>query len=76
MSKLYGWELFSNNISALFKITHFKGANVIYFECVRNQLSSSSQLLSLFYVEYNWALVYPELAVGDAGIEPKKIRKN
>ncbi len=76
MSKLYGWGASLVILGALFKITHFKGANVMLFlgMCTESIIFFFSAFEPL-HVEYNWALVYPELAVGDAEIEPKKDKK-
>jgi len=65
MSKLYGWGASLVILGALFKITHITGADLMLM------LGMTTEALIFFFsafeplhVEYNWALVYPELAVG------------
>ena len=76
MTKLYGWGASLVILGALFKIQHYKGAGVMLM------LGMCTEAIIFFFsafeplhVEYNWALVYPELALGDeedAGKEGKK----
>ena len=65
MAKLYGWGTSVVIIGALFKILHLPGANIMLIlgmgiEAVIFFFSAFEPL----HVEYNWALVYPELATG------------
>lgn len=65
MAKLYGWGASVVIIGALFKILHLPGANIMLIlgmgiEAVIFFFSAFEPL----HVEYNWALVYPELATG------------
>ena len=65
MAKLYGWGASVVIIGALFKILHLPGADVMLIigmgiEAVIFFFSAFEPL----HVEYNWALVYPELATG------------
>jgi gliding motility-associated protein GldL len=66
MAKLYGIGAAVVILGALFKIIHLPGANEMLIlgmgtEAVIFTFSSFEPL----HVEYNWALVYPELAMGD-----------
>lgn len=66
MSKLYGIGASLVILGALFKILHLQGAGVMLMigmgtEAVIFFFSAFEPL----HVEYNWALVYPELAMGD-----------
>ena len=65
MVKLYGWGASVVIIGALFKILHLPGANIMLI------LGMGIEAIIFFFsafeplhVEYNWALVYPELATG------------
>jgi len=65
MAKLYGWGASVVIIGALFKILHLPGANLMLI------LGMGIEAIIFFFsafeplhVEYNWALVYPELATG------------
>ncbi|MBR3558734.1 MAG: gliding motility protein GldL [Bacteroidales bacterium] len=65
MAKLYGWGASVVIIGALFKILHLPGADIMLI------LGMSIEAIIFFFsafeplhVEYNWALVYPELATG------------
>lgn len=64
MAKLYGWGAAVVIFGALFKILHLPGANIMLI------LGMGTEVLIFFFsafeplhVEYNWALVYPELAI-------------
>lgn len=74
MSKLYGWGAAAVIIGALFKIIHWPGADVILI--IGMFTEATIFFFSAFeplHVEYNWALVYPELAVGlDEDVPTKK----
>lgn len=82
MAKLYGIGAAVVILGALFKILHLPGANLMLMagmgtEAVIFTFSAFEPL----HVEYNWALVYPELAMGedahDMALEsPKKNQKN
>lgn len=65
MAKLYGWGAAIVILGALFKILHWPGANIMlmigmFTESIIFFFSAFEPL----HVEYNWALVYPELATG------------
>ena len=65
MAKLYGWGASVVILGALFKILHLPGANIMLI--LGMGIESLIFFLSAFeplHVEYNWALVYPELATG------------
>jgi gliding motility-associated protein GldL len=74
MSKLYGLGAAVVILGALFKILHLPGANLMLIlgmgtESVIFAFSAFEPL----HVEYNWALVYPQLAIGHD--EDKKSKK-
>jgi len=72
MSKLYGWGASLVIMGALFKIMHFPGAGIML--TIGMGIESFIFFFSAFeplHVEYNWALVYPQLAMGTDG-KPKK----
>lgn len=63
MAKLYGWGAAVVIIGALFKINHYPGANIILI------IGLGTEAMIFFFsafeplhVEYDWSLVYPELA--------------
>lgn len=63
MSKLYGWGAAVVIIGALFKINHYPGANMILIIGLGTE--ACIFFFSAFepmHVEYDWSLVYPELA--------------
>lgn len=65
MAKLYGWGASIVIVGALFKILHWPLANIMlmvgmFTEAIIFFFSAFEPL----HVEYNWALVYPELATG------------
>ena len=65
MSKLYGWGAAVVILGALFKILHLPGANYMLMAGMGTE--SIIFFMSAFeplHVEYNWALVYPQLAIG------------
>lgn len=73
MAKLYGWGAAVVIFGALFKILHLPGANIMLI------LGMGTEVLIFFFsafeplhVEYNWALVYPELAIAEEPAEPTK----
>jgi len=73
MSKLYGIGAAVVIAGALFKILHLTGANVMLF--VGMMTESVIFFMSAFeplHVQYNWALVYPQLAMGDDHDAKKK----
>ena len=66
MAKLYGWGASVVILGALFKILHLPGANIMLM------LGMCTESIIFFFsafepthVEFNWALVYPELATGE-----------
>ena len=76
MTKLYGWGASLVILGALFKIQHYKGAGVMLM------LGMCTEAIIFFFsafeplhVEYNWALVYPELALGDEEETSKESKK-
>ncbi|MCQ2283866.1 MAG: gliding motility protein GldL [Bacteroidales bacterium] len=75
MAKLYGWGAAVVIVGALFKILHWPGANIMLM--VGMFTEAVIFFLSAFeppHVEFNWALVYPELAIGqdEETVEPTK----
>ena len=65
MAKLYGWGAAVVIFGALFKILHLPGANIMLIIGMGTEVAIF--FFSAFeplHVEYNWALVYPELATG------------
>lgn len=63
MAKLYGWGASVVILGALFKINHYPGANLMLIcgmgtEAIIFFFSAFEPL----HVEYDWSLVYPELA--------------
>lgn len=77
MAKLYGWGAAVVIVGALFKILHWPGANVMLM--VGMFTEAVIFFLSAFeppHVEFNWALVYPELAIAtEEQPEPTKREK-
>lgn len=79
MAKLYGWGASVVILGALFKILHLPGANIMLI--LGMGIESIIFFFSAFeplHVEYNWALVYPELATGsdiELEDETKKSRR-
>ncbi|MBO4503644.1 MAG: gliding motility protein GldL [Bacteroidales bacterium] len=77
MAKLYGWGAAVVIFGALFKILHLPGANIMLIIGMGTEVAIF--FFSAFeplHVEYNWALVYPELAIADETAEPtRKERK-
>ena len=76
MAKLYGWGASVVILGALFKILHLPGANIMLM------LGMCTESIIFFFsafepthVEFNWALVYPELATGE-DIEMGETRKD
>lgn len=76
MAKLYGWGASLVILGALFKIIHLPGANIMLI------LGMTTESLIFFFsafepahIEYNWALVYPELALSEEITEPTKKEK-
>ena len=66
MAKLYGWGASLVILGALFKITHIIGANVmLMLGMITESLIFFFSAFEPLHVEYNWSLVYPELALGD-----------
>ena len=76
MAKLYGWGAAVVILGALFKIMHWPLAGIIlsagmFTECLIFFFSAFEPL----HVEYNWALVYPQLAMGEDEPVEKKSKK-
>ncbi|MCQ2271211.1 MAG: gliding motility protein GldL [Bacteroidales bacterium] len=76
MTKLYGWGASVVILGALFKIQHYPGAGLMLM------LGMGTEAIIFFFsafeplhVEYNWALVYPELALGNEEEEEEKSSK-
>ncbi|MBP5413594.1 MAG: gliding motility protein GldL [Bacteroidales bacterium] len=76
MTKLYGIGASVVILGAMFKIMHWPGANPMIV------LGMSTEAIIFFFSafeplhpEYNWALVYPELAIGQEEEENKKDKK-
>ncbi len=76
MTKLYGWGASVVIIGALFKIMHFPGAGVVL------TIGMLTEALIFFFsafeppmAHYNWALVFPELAVGEEAPAEKDKKK-
>ena len=76
MTKLYGWGASLVILGALFKIQHYTGAGVMLM------LGMCTEAIIFFFsafeplhIEYNWALVYPELALGEEEEAPKGDKK-
>jgi gliding motility-associated protein GldL len=72
MAKLYGWGASAVIIGALFKINHYPGAD--YLLIVGLGTEACIFFFSAFeplHVEYDWSLVYPELA-GMEDLDNKK----
>jgi gliding motility-associated protein GldL len=77
MAKLYGWGAAVVIFGALFKILHLPGANIMLIIGMGTEVAIFFfSALEPLHVEYNWALVYPELAIADENAEPtRKERK-
>ena len=76
MAKLYGWGAAVVIFGALFKILHLPGANIMLIIGMGTEVAIF--FFSAFeplHVEYNWALVYPELAIADETAEPTRKEK-
>lgn len=76
MAKLYGWGAALVILGALFKIMHWNGAGFML------SVGMGTEALIFFFsafeplhVEYNWALVYPQLAMGEEEPVSKKQQK-
>ena len=67
MSYIYGWGASVVIIGALFKIMHWPGANAMLIVGLGTEaLIFFVSVFEPIHAEYDWSLVYPELA----GIEP------
>ena len=72
MSKLYGIGASVVIAGALFKILHLPGANIMLFAGMMTEsIIFFCSAFEPLHVEYNWALVYPQLAMGADG-KPKR----
>lgn len=74
MSYVYGWGAAVVIIGALFKIMHWKGADLMLIIGLGTEaLIFFISVFEPIHAEYDWSLVYPELA----GMEPtEKKQKN
>jgi len=74
MSYVYGWGAAVVIIGALFKIMHWKGADMMLIAGLGTEaLIFFISVFEPIHAEYDWSLVYPELA----GMEPtEKKQKN
>jgi gliding motility-associated protein GldL len=68
MAKLYGFGAAIVILGAMFKIMHWEGANYMLV------IGLTTEAVIFFFsafekpgTEYDWSLVYPELATGDGG---------
>lgn len=77
MAKLYGIGAAVVIAGALFKILHWPGADIMLMVgMLTESVIFFASAFEPLHVEYNWALVYPELAVGhEDDIEPKSKKK-
>ena len=73
MTKLYGWGASVVIIGALFKIMHWPGAGIVL------TAGMVTEALIFFFSafepplpHYNWALVFPQLAIGEEAQHDKK----
>lgn len=76
MAKLYGIGASVVILGAMCKILHWPGANIMIVAGMTTE--AIIFLFSAFeplHVEYNWALVYPELAVGEEESKPRDKKK-
>lgn len=78
MAKLYGIGAAVVIAGALFKILHWPGADIMLMVgMLTESVIFFASAFEPLHVEYNWALVYPELAVGhEDEIEPKSKKKD
>ena len=66
MTKLYGWGASLVILGALFKIQHYKGAGLmLMLGMITEATIFFFSAFEPLHIEYNWALVYPELALGE-----------
>ena len=73
MSKLYGWGASIVILGALFKITHIKGADLFLFiGLITESIIFFFSAFEPLHIEYDWSLVYPELAGMEEGKKEKK----
>ena len=77
MAKLYGIGAAVVIAGALFKILHWPGADIMLMVgMLTESVIFFASAFEPLHVEYNWALVYPELAVGhEDEIEPRSKKK-
>ena len=74
MSKLYGWGASLVILGALFKIMHWPFAGVMLSVGMGVEaLIFFASAFEPLHVEYNWALVYPQLAIGQDDDKKKKV---
>ncbi len=73
MSKLYGWGAAVVILGALFKITHIKGADLFLFVgLITESVIFFFSAFEPLHIEYDWSLVYPELAGMEEGTKKDK----
>ncbi|MCQ2287056.1 MAG: gliding motility protein GldL, partial [Bacteroidales bacterium] len=76
MTKLYGWGASVVILGALFKIQHYPGAGVMLMAGMGTEaIIFFFSAFEPLHVEYNWAVVYPELALGDEEVETTGAKK-
>lgn len=76
MAKLYGLGAAVVILGALFKILHLPGANFMLMAGMGTEsIIFAFSAFEPLHVDYNWALVYPELAMGLDEETPKKDKK-
>jgi len=73
MAKLYGWGAAVVIMGALFKILHLPGADLMLMVGMGTEsLIFFCSAFEPLHVTYNWALVYPQLAIGQDDDKKKK----
>lgn len=76
MSKLYGWGASVVILGALFKIMHFPGAGpVLMTGMITEALIFFFSAFEKPMQNYEWSLVFPELAIGSTELTPKEGKK-
>jgi len=77
MAKLYGIGAAVVILGALFKILHLHGADIMLIMGMGTEaIIFTFSAFEPLHVEYNWSLVYPELALGlEEESKPKKEKK-
>lgn len=73
MAKLYGFGAAIVIVGALFKIQHWEGASIMLIAGLGTEaVIFAFSAFEKPHEEPDWTLVYPELATGGAGSDPKK----